>query len=147
MVVRLRAIGECAIDVGPTRVGPDAELAFAVLLVLVMAGGHTVTRRRLTDLLWPGVPDERARHKLRRPSTRGALGAPVSTLSPRGASGRGVAPNPLLAGRRDVEDGSAELRAPTSFVYFLAGYVPTLPHRRRVDREHRASARALRRAA
>ena len=58
MIVRLRALGECAIEIGVRRLGPDAERAFAVLLLLVLAGGRPLSRRWVLDLLWPGYPDE-----------------------------------------------------------------------------------------
>ncbi|HEX3159289.1 MAG TPA: AAA family ATPase, partial [Gemmatimonadaceae bacterium] len=65
MIVRLRALGECAIEIGVRRLGPDAERAFAVLLLLVLAGGRPLSRRWVLDLLWPGAPDELRRHNLR----------------------------------------------------------------------------------
>ena len=59
-MIRLRAVGECVIDVGGERVGPDAELAFALLLVLTLADGRPLGRRQLTDLLWPATTEARA---------------------------------------------------------------------------------------
>ena len=83
-MIRLRAIGECVIEVDGARLAPDAELAFALLLVLAMAGGRPIGRRQLVDLLWPATTEIRARHNLRQALYKlRQLGVPVETESNR----------------------------------------------------------------
>jgi DNA-binding SARP family transcriptional activator len=64
--------------VGGERVGPDAELAFALLLVLTLSEGRPLGRRQLIDLLWPATTEARARHNLRQALYKlRQLGVPV----------------------------------------------------------------------
>jgi len=63
--VRLVTLGECAVEVGETRVGPEAEVIYAALLVLAFEAGRRIPRQELVQLLWPSAEDGRARHSLR----------------------------------------------------------------------------------
>ena len=56
-MLRLRALGECVIEVGGARLGPDSERLFAALLYLAFERGRSVARAGLIQLLWPAVPD------------------------------------------------------------------------------------------
>jgi DNA-binding SARP family transcriptional activator len=64
-VIRLRSLGQCLIEVGETRIGPNSEILFAALLYLILERGRAVPRRQLIEMLWPEVPDAAARHRLR----------------------------------------------------------------------------------
>ena len=35
-MIRLRSLGECVIEIGETRIGPQQEVLFAVLLTLLL---------------------------------------------------------------------------------------------------------------
>ena len=125
-MVRLRAIGECVIEVGEGRIGPDAELAFALLLVLTMGAGRPFGRRQLIDLLWPGTTEPRARHNLRQALYKlRQLGAPVEAepnrvLLPLAAR----APDALLDPDGEGLQPADLLRHDRPFGEFLAGYAP-----------------------
>lgn len=81
-MIRVRALGECVIQVGDQVVGPEAATLFALLLYLVLERGKRVGRSALVELLWPGVPDERARHCLRQTLYKiRQLGAEVEATS------------------------------------------------------------------
>lgn len=125
-MIRLRAVGECVIEVGEGRVvGPDAEMAFAVLLVLALARGRPLGRQWLVDLLWPATTEARARHNLRQTLYKlRQLGVPVE--------GRGhqlllhfeeIADSPLLDEEGEAVQ-QALLRPDQPFGEFLAGYTP-----------------------
>lgn len=64
-MIRLWSLGDSLIEIGETRIGPDAEVLFATALVLVMERGHRVTRERVIGLLWPDAEDANGRHCLR----------------------------------------------------------------------------------
>lgn len=126
MVIRFRCLGECAFDVGDERLGPEAELAFALLLVLVMSGGRRLSRRQVVDLLWPATSEERARHNLRQTLYKlRQLGVPVESeaghlrLDP-----ADVDAAPALGARPDDAPPEVLLRPDVPFGEFLAGYVP-----------------------
>lgn len=64
--VKLRILGECVIEVGERRIGPEAPQLFALLLYLGMANGRAVHKTELFELLFPGARDGgRASHNLR----------------------------------------------------------------------------------
>lgn len=64
--VKLRILGECVIEVGERRIGPEAPQLFALLLYLGMASGRAVHKTELFELLFPGARDGgRASHNLR----------------------------------------------------------------------------------
>ena len=64
-MIRLRSLGECVIEIGETRIGPQQEMLFAVLLRLLLASSHRCRRPDLLDLIWPNHSERRARHSLR----------------------------------------------------------------------------------
>jgi DNA-binding SARP family transcriptional activator/tetratricopeptide (TPR) repeat protein len=64
-MIRLRTLGACAIQVGETTIGPEAERLFAVLLYLTTERGRRTPRRTIQDLLWPDASEEHGRHNLR----------------------------------------------------------------------------------
>lgn len=64
-MIRLWSLGDSLIEIGKTRIGPDAEVLFATALVLVMERGHRVPRDRVTGLLWPDAEEAKGRHCLR----------------------------------------------------------------------------------
>jgi DNA-binding SARP family transcriptional activator len=79
-MVTLRILGECAIEVGSTTLGPDSQVLFGTLLYLALDAGRRVPRREMTDVLWPGADEDAARHNLRQAVYRlRQMGATVET--------------------------------------------------------------------
>ncbi|MDQ3698940.1 MAG: AAA family ATPase [Gemmatimonadota bacterium] len=77
-MVRLRTLGQCVVEIGETKFGPEAELLFALVLYLAMEGGKRTGRGVLTTLLWPEVPEEKGAHCLRQAAYRlRSLGVPI----------------------------------------------------------------------
>lgn len=64
-VVRIRAIGRTEIQLGSCRIGPESAVLFALVLYLACNASVCVSRARLLELLWPGVPEASRRHALR----------------------------------------------------------------------------------
>ena len=48
-LVRLRSIGQCAVDVGTVRVAHDAKMRFALLLYLAIERGKQIPRGTLAE--------------------------------------------------------------------------------------------------
>src|SRR5688572_33380537 len=65
-MVRLNALGQCAIEVGEVRLGPEQPYLFAIALYLIVERGKRIPRQALVDLVWPNVKDEKhARQRFR----------------------------------------------------------------------------------
>ncbi|HEX6964740.1 MAG TPA: AAA family ATPase [Gemmatimonadaceae bacterium] len=64
-MIHLLTLGQCAIQVGRSRLAPDAERLFAAALYLVVEHGRPIGRGELTALLWPDAEEARAQHSLR----------------------------------------------------------------------------------
>ncbi len=64
-MLRLKSLGECAIEAGDTNVPPAAETIFALALYLILEAGRAVGRDELGPLLWPHVSEAQAQHGLR----------------------------------------------------------------------------------
>ncbi|HEX5075101.1 MAG TPA: AAA family ATPase, partial [Gemmatimonadaceae bacterium] len=64
-MIRLRALGQCLIEVDGNPVTPDSDVLFALLLFLSSSGGQTIARSDLLDLFWPESASSIARHRLR----------------------------------------------------------------------------------
>ena len=65
-MVRLKALGQSAIEVGDTRLGPDQPYLFAIALYMIVERGKRIPRQALVDLIWPNVVDEKhARQRFR----------------------------------------------------------------------------------
>lgn len=64
-MIRLRSLGQCAIEVGGVRIVPDAGVLFATLLYLVVEGERHVLRAELSELVWPDIDQLKALHNLR----------------------------------------------------------------------------------
>ncbi|MEX1186445.1 MAG: AAA family ATPase [Gemmatimonadaceae bacterium] len=65
-MVRLKALGQSAIEVGDTRIGPEQPYLFAIALYMIVERGKRIPRQALVDLIWPNVRDEkRARQRFR----------------------------------------------------------------------------------
>jgi DNA-binding SARP family transcriptional activator len=65
MVVTLRSMGDCAVEVAGHRIEPGSHMLFAASLRLVVEAGKPLSRSTLQSLLWPDTPDADARHRLR----------------------------------------------------------------------------------
>ena len=79
-MIRLRALGQCLIEVDGHPVTPESDVLFALLLVLSSSAGHTIARSDLLDLLWPESTSSSARHRLRQALYQlKKLGAPLDT--------------------------------------------------------------------
>lgn len=106
-MVTLRILGECAIEVGSTRLAPDSQVLFATLLYLTLEPGRRVSRQEMADAIWPGATEEAARHNLRQTVYRlRLLGATIDTKDgfvcapPEGV----VAPHDRLATEAGVDE-------------------------------------------
>lgn len=65
-MVRLKALGQSAIEVGDVRMGPEQPYLFAIALYMIVERGKRISRQALVDLIWPNVRDERhARQRFR----------------------------------------------------------------------------------
>jgi DNA-binding SARP family transcriptional activator len=64
-MVKLRALGESVIEIGDARLGPDAEMLFALLTYFIVERGRPISRGELIGMFWPDQADARARHCLR----------------------------------------------------------------------------------
>jgi DNA-binding SARP family transcriptional activator len=79
-VIRLRALGQCVVEVGDHHVTPESDVLFALLLFLSSSAGRAVDRADILDLLWPDCAPSKARHRLRQALYQlKKLGAPVTT--------------------------------------------------------------------
>ncbi|HSJ65894.1 MAG TPA: AAA family ATPase, partial [Gemmatimonadaceae bacterium] len=127
-MVKLRTLGECVAEIGPTRLGPDAERLFAVLLCLGIERDRLSSRGALMGLLWPDVPDGRGAHSLRQAVYRlRALGVPVRS----DRSNLWIEPSALEIDCAPLLGAGPE---PDGFVHqvrgsFLAGYHPKFSDR------------------
>ena len=80
-MIRLRALGQCLIEVGGHPVTPESDVLFALLLILSSSGGQTIARSDLLDLLWPESTSTSARHRLRQALYQlKKLGAPLDRV-------------------------------------------------------------------
>ena len=118
--VRLWSMGQCSIDIGPTRVGPDAQMRFATLLFLTVERGKRVLRGDLVELLWPSASDARRRHSLRHLIyTLRLLGAPLT-------EGTQHIELPASSVDLDFEELlSGDPNSVANIQTFLPGYVPS----------------------
>ena len=125
-MIRLHALGACVIEVGDHQIGPDAEMAFALLLVLVLAHGRVMPRQALVDLLWPAAEPDRARHNLRQTLYKlRQLGVPLETHAHQvRLPAEAIVPDVLLHGDVERAPMSDLLRPEQAFGEFLAGYTP-----------------------
>ena len=117
--VRLQSLGQCALDVGRVQIGPDAKMRFAMLLMLAIERGKQVPRSMIAEMLWPGVPVQRARHSLRHLTyVLRSLGAPV-------ADGASALELPAECVELDYAIAIADPTVPDEgYAEFLPGYAP-----------------------
>jgi DNA-binding SARP family transcriptional activator len=64
-MIRVRSLGQSAIEIRRTAIQPDASVVFATLLILCVERGRRVERETLGTLLWPREAVPRRRHNLR----------------------------------------------------------------------------------
>ncbi len=117
-LVRLRSIGQCAVDVGTVRVAHDARMRFALLVYLAIERGKQIPRSTLAQMLWPHATTHRARHSLRHLTyVLRAMGAPV---------GDGAHTIEMAAESVDLDYESAmtEPVPDDGYPEFLPGYAP-----------------------
>lgn len=128
-MLRLRTLGECAIEIGSHRIGPEADVLFATGLYLAVERGTRVARTVLIDLIWPDVDAMHGRHCLRQALYR---------LRQSGATFESTTSHILLAGDDVTADFDVFLRQPLdSFESpdprhigdFLPGYAPVFSAR------------------
>ncbi|HEU4565341.1 MAG TPA: AAA family ATPase [Gemmatimonadaceae bacterium] len=125
-MVRLRTLGQCVAEVGTSRLGPEAEILFAVLLCLAMEGGRRVGRGLLTSLIWPKVDEGLGAHRLRQACYRlRTLGADVrSDRSHVWLEMTGVDAD-FLRAQRAHDARAMEAVAAEAGGGFLPGYAPS----------------------
>jgi DNA-binding SARP family transcriptional activator len=77
-MIRVLALGHCAIELDGTRVSAESELVFGLLLYLAARAGTAVSRDEAQALLWPDLSHTRGRHCLRQAAYRlRQLGVPL----------------------------------------------------------------------
>lgn len=77
-MVRLLAMGQCAIELDGSRLTAESEVVFGLLLYLAGRAGDAVSREEAQALLWPDLPHTRGRHCLRQAAYRlRQLGVPL----------------------------------------------------------------------
>lgn len=64
-MIRLRALGQCAFEIGKRRLTPESSVLFTVLFVVASRIGRPVSRAHLVDLIWPDCNSDSGRHRLR----------------------------------------------------------------------------------
>ncbi len=117
-LVRLRSLGQCAVDVGSVRIEHDAKMRFALLLFLAIERGKPIARSALAEMLWPDVATHRARHSLRHLTyVLRAMGVPV------GDSAHAIE-LPADSVELDYESAMTEPVPHEGYAEFLPGYAP-----------------------
>jgi len=77
-MIRVLALGQCAIELDGTRVSAESELVFGLLLYLAARAGTAISRDEAQALLWPDLSHTRGRHCLRQAAYRlRQLGVPL----------------------------------------------------------------------
>src|SRR4051812_39595304 len=64
-MITLRALGTAEIETPIRTLTPSQEIVFATALYVLLMRPKSVSRRRLTELLWPRVPAKRRAQRLR----------------------------------------------------------------------------------
>lgn len=77
-MIRVLALGQCAIELDGTRISAESELVFGLLLYLAARAGTAISRDEAQALLWPDLSHTRGRHCLRQAAYRlRQLGVPL----------------------------------------------------------------------
>jgi DNA-binding SARP family transcriptional activator len=77
-MIRLCAVGQCAIELDGVRVTAESEIVFGLLLYLAARAGEQVPRDDVLAMFWPEMPHTRGRHCLRQTAYRlRQLGVPL----------------------------------------------------------------------
>ncbi len=77
-MIRLLAVGQCAIELDGKRLTAESEVVFGLLLYLAARAGEAISRDDAQALLWPDVSHTRGRHCLRQAAYRlRQLGVPL----------------------------------------------------------------------
>lgn len=125
-MISLRTLGECAIEVGDRRVGPESEHVFALLLYLAIERGKHVGRGTLVERFWPDTSDAKARHCLRQTLYKlRLLGVPLTSTPSHVEVGESeVTGDFLLLADRGLVDVDRLRVGGAAFGEFLPGYAP-----------------------
>ncbi len=79
--VKLFVLGQARIETRVATIEPDAEVAFATALFLLLERKNPASRRTLEQLIWPGVPGPTASHRMRQTILKlRQLGLPIETV-------------------------------------------------------------------
>ncbi|MGI9077842.1 MAG: ATP-binding protein [Gemmatimonadaceae bacterium] len=147
-MIKLKTLGQCVIEIGENRVGPDAELLFALQLYLAMDRGRRIGRGALAALLWPGIQEARAAHSLRQSVYRlKALGASVESNRSHIWVPKECVDGDYFPLLDVAENGRVEELAEETSGTFLPGYAPTFssPFAEWIDRQRDIVDSAIRR--
>ena len=146
-MVTLRALGESVIEIGDVRIGPDAEIIFALLTYLIVERGRPVSRGELIELFWTDHATANARHCLRQAVYKlRRLGVPIETRFDRYylAQAHAIVDYEHLTDNGASVDGLLSLRS----AVILNGFAPS--HSRRyqewLDQVRASAGAALRHA-
>jgi DNA-binding SARP family transcriptional activator len=100
--IRVRIIGESAIEGGGRQIRPKADVLFALALLLTVERGRRLPRPEIRAMLWPNESEDRAQHSLRQMLYKlRAMGLPISDT----AGGLSVANSDVWV---DFMDGDPE---------------------------------------
>ncbi len=106
-MIRLRSLGQCVLELGESRLAPDAEVLFGSALYLVLERSRRIERPALLRLLWPEATERQGAHNLRQAMYRlRALGAPVE------------------GDRTTIAFAAAQVEADFDFLQRAEGHVP-----------------------
>ncbi|MGQ0714767.1 MAG: ATP-binding protein [Gemmatimonadaceae bacterium] len=147
-MIRVRALGQSTIQIDDVRVGPDAEIVFAAILLLAVQPGRRISRAELLGILWPNVPSSRASHCLRQTIYRlRTLGAQLEVDRTHVSLTAGVVDSDVDALLRATRTDDMERFADCVGGAFLPGYAPGFsePLRDWVERQRDLTTTAARR--
>ena len=118
--MRIETLGQPRLLVGDRAVGPEHEVVFAVVMVLLEAAPRPMPRQALCEVLWPDVTREKAGHNLRQAAYKlKQFGCALDAKGDDLALPAGIA--------WDVDERLAKEGAPTDLALkwgFLVGYEP-----------------------
>jgi DNA-binding SARP family transcriptional activator len=83
-MILLRTLGDCAIEIGETRLAPDSEILFSLLAYLIVERGRPIAPSVLIEFFWADQDEKKARHCLRQCIYKlRRMGVPIETRNDR----------------------------------------------------------------
>ena len=83
-MILLRTLGDCAIEIGETRLAPDSEILFSLLAYFIVERGRPIAPSVLIEFFWADQDEKKARHCLRQCIYKlRRMGVPIETKNDR----------------------------------------------------------------